>query len=247
MAPSTVGQLEHITPDAGEGVRLLVEVPLDNRHQRVCRDARLAGQAYPSLWSGQLVEGAMPLLPTLATAGIAPPPLLEVHNVHDLGCWHWGTVWVNPFSLYMFDVEDLFADGFFDGPVFALSHQGHGINSYGLNLVAGTGRLVAYVQHGYGGAYSDRIERLEAIAATYARCGFSSTASTTLEPQPRRLMDRPVATAVLRLPRCMRPRRPRSAKGRLDVGTGDDHLRRRARPVLGRRGTVSRQALRVRL
>jgi hypothetical protein len=63
-------------------------------------------------------------------------------------------------SLYFFDdaVEDL-AHHWDRAPLFAMSHAGHGTNSYGLNVIAAAGPVAAY----------DPVEDLEQIAATYAR------------------------------------------------------------------------------
>ncbi len=55
------------------------------------------------------------------------------------------------------------------GDLLALSHAGHGLNSYGLNLVVARGPVAAFVQHGYGGAFMEPVSMLTGIAATYAR------------------------------------------------------------------------------
>lgn len=69
---------------------------------------------------------------------------------------------------YMFDSK-VVQDVVEHGPLFSLRHFGHGANSYGLNLVTGCGPVVAFVQHGFGGAYMDEAECKSAINATYSR------------------------------------------------------------------------------
>jgi hypothetical protein len=117
------------------------------------------GDALRDLWS------------VLGDGGVAAPPVPTRcrDSLRALGPWWWGSLLFHPFSLYMFDaVEDL-VDHWDRAPLFAMSHAGHGVNSYGLNVITAAGPVAACVQHGFGGAYSDPVEDLEQIAATYAR------------------------------------------------------------------------------
>lgn len=116
-------------------------------------------------------RGAMRLMRRLSTTGIAVPPLGSVseREIDSYGEWHWGSRFVDPFDLYMFDIQqvgDLLASR---GRFFALSHAGHGMNSYGLNLVVSAGPVATFVQHGWGGVYTDPISAATAIDATYVR------------------------------------------------------------------------------
>jgi len=49
----------------------------------------------------------------------------------------------------------------------AVSHAGHGINSYGLNVYIVTQHIAIFVQHGWGGVYNDPAENHATIARTY--------------------------------------------------------------------------------
>jgi hypothetical protein len=71
--------------------------------------------------------------------------------------------------MYMFYPDRLAQDLVNHGALFAMSHAGHGWNSYGLNLVACSGPLAVFVQHAYGGTFTNPLTDLMAINATYSR------------------------------------------------------------------------------
>jgi hypothetical protein len=116
-------------------------------------------------------RGLLRILRRLSTTGISVPPLGSVseREIDTYGEWHWGSRYVDPFDLYMFDVQRVAKLLLGHGHVFALAHQGHGINSYGLNLVTSAGPIAAFVQHGWGGVYTDPVSSVTAIDSTYAR------------------------------------------------------------------------------
>ncbi len=53
----------------------------------------------------------------------------------------------------------------------AVSHAGHGVNSYAINYHLVYGRVALFVQLGWGGIYMDQGERAQTIAETFAKCG----------------------------------------------------------------------------
>jgi len=157
-------------------------------------DAWRAGylaQMIASAWVGRK-GGASDLANTLARAGIAMPPLgrsgepsgwipadsvgespslawtFEDANVYTYGPWHWGSTYVEPFDLYLFETEKVARRLLEHGPFFAMGHAGHGLASYGLSVVTCVGPVAVFVQHGYGGIVTS-LKHLIAINATYSR------------------------------------------------------------------------------
>ena len=162
------GEVQIIDNADGTAIRLLVELPFDE-HQQIWTTAQTA-RALHAGWLNRN-EGGTDLIATLGAAGIALPPLGPISQsaVHTYGAWSWGSRYVSPFVLYMFEAELVARHLIEHGPFFALAHAGHGINSYGLNLVTTSGPVAAYVQHGYGGGYSNPVSDLIHINATYSR------------------------------------------------------------------------------
>jgi hypothetical protein len=108
--------------------------------------------------------------------------------VRTYGPWSWGSRYVPPIVLYMYEV-DLIAQQLIDhAPIFAMCHAGHGLNSYGLNLVTTSpgGSVAAYVQHGYGGVYANPVADLVDINATYSRLRVLWQATEDREPEELR-------------------------------------------------------------
>jgi hypothetical protein len=135
-------------------------------------------------------EESLDFLTTLAQAGIACPPTgVAIADVKTIGPWHWGTTdALRPRDLYMFEVKRV-VEHFLDvGPAFVLCHYGHGVNSYGLNLVTWGGPIAAFVQHHYNGIYSDPVRDLVSINATYSRLHELLTAAAKREGPLRWLM-----------------------------------------------------------
>jgi len=97
--------------------------------------------------------------------GATPPD--EIAAVGDR--WHWGTRPLDRMKLYLFDVKMVAHEIAAHGPMFSLSHGGHGINSYALTLVstAPSGDVAIFTQGGLWGGYSDEERDLARINATY--------------------------------------------------------------------------------
>ncbi|CAN5181103.1 hypothetical protein BH23ACT9_BH23ACT9_36670 [soil metagenome] len=81
---------------------------------------------------------------------------------------------MQPEDMYLFDT-DVILSGWDRLPCFVMSHAGHGTNSYGLSLFVSSGPIAFFVQHGFGGIYTDPVVAEERIAATYARVRYFLT------------------------------------------------------------------------
>lgn len=117
-------------------------------------------------WAG---PGTDRITDTLAEAGLLCPPFGAGKDepVRTYGPWSWGTRRIDPFLLYMFEIEQIL-DQVIDGPVFAMSHAGHGLNSYGLNVVTSGGPYAVFFQHGFGGVYTDPLRSRLEINSAYS-------------------------------------------------------------------------------
>jgi hypothetical protein len=180
--------------DPYEGTNICLLAEFDPDSGKSDRDAWRAGylaQMIASAWVSRQ-GGASDLANTLARAGIAMPPLgragepskwvpadsvgespslartFDEASVYTYGPWHWGSTYVEPFDLYLFETEQVARRLLEHGPFFAMGHAGHGLASYGLSLVTCMGPVAAFVQHGYGGIVTS-LKRLIAINATYSR------------------------------------------------------------------------------
>lgn len=162
------GEAQFAELDDGSIIRLLVEMPFNSGDEILI--AAETARALRAGWVNRDEAGA-DLLSTLGADGIALPPLgtVDLADVRTYGAWSWGSRYIPPFVLYMFEVQLVARQIIDHGPFFALAHAGHGFNSYGLSLVTGAGPVAAYVQHGYGGAYSNPLRDLIEINATYSR------------------------------------------------------------------------------
>jgi hypothetical protein len=112
------------------------------------------------------------MVQTLTHAGLVVPPLgaADPSEIHKLGEWHWGTRELDfQRELYLFDIEAVARNIIEHGPLFAVSHGGHGINSYALSLVtsAPSGDVAYFTQGGIFGGYSDLDRDRARINAAY--------------------------------------------------------------------------------
>jgi hypothetical protein len=94
----------------------------------------------------------------------APPIPLRLRNqLKRRRPWCWSTVPVDPMAMYL--LEPAVSRRHVSAEYAAVSHAGHGLNSYGLNVYVVTESLAAFIQLSWGGVYSDR----EASHARIAR------------------------------------------------------------------------------
>ncbi|AXT84230.1 hypothetical protein C6I20_02830 [Aeromicrobium sp. A1-2] len=165
------GELQYVDEGGAGLIRFLIELPY-SESQDVWTKQSETVRALHTKWMNRHHNGDE-LIGTVGRAGIALPPLgkWSLNEVQTYGAWSWGTRFVPPQDLYMFYVEPIARQLIEHGPFFAMAHAGHGLNSYGLNLVTASpsGAVAAYVQHGFGGVYSNPVKDLIDINATYSR------------------------------------------------------------------------------
>ena len=104
----------------------------------------------------------------LTAEGLLTPPIGgDPDAIAERREWFWGSVEIPTGGLYMFDWHDVAAVMADQGPFFALSHEGHGVNSYGLNLVTYGGELAVFCQHSFGGMYDSALKTRLSINSAY--------------------------------------------------------------------------------
>jgi hypothetical protein len=84
--------------------------------------------------------------------------------------WCWATRDIDPLKMYMFD--EAFADEILAGSgqdYAAVSHSGHGANSFGLNIHLVSGQLAVLMQTAWGGIYTDNVRAAEDTARLWSR------------------------------------------------------------------------------
>lgn len=177
-------EAQHIELADGAALRVLVELPFDE-HQQLWEAAQTA-RALHTAWTSRQ-RGWSDLVERLGSAGIAlpPPGCVAIDGVSTYGPWSWGSRYIPPIVLYMFEAELIARQLIDHGPMFAMAHAGHGLNSYGLSLVSTSpsGAVAAYVQHGYGGVYANPVADLVDINATYSRLRVLWQATEEREPE----------------------------------------------------------------
>ena len=121
--------------------------------------------------SNELVKGEealSDLKQTLREAKLPVPAVArELSNLRRLGPWWWATGFVPAFDMYMHESERMMLGLWNQCPMFALSHAGHGVNSYGLNIVCAIGPVAVVAQIGWGGAYMDDVRARSEIAQLF--------------------------------------------------------------------------------
>ncbi|MGK2954699.1 MAG: hypothetical protein ACSLFI_03380 [Solirubrobacterales bacterium] len=96
------------------------------------------------------------MVSTLTTSNMLTPPVPAslVGSLRALP-WAWGTTSdIEPLAVYL-KPFDVLAQGLSDefGDFWMYGHRGHGINSYGIGMLARVGGMFVAQQHGHGGAY----------------------------------------------------------------------------------------------
>ena len=80
-----------------------------------------------------------------------------VAGVRKIGTWQWGTRTFDAMEHYMF--RDDFIESLVGEPAltprFMISHAGHGINSYSINVHVVTESAIVFTQASWGGIYDD--------------------------------------------------------------------------------------------
>jgi hypothetical protein len=108
---------------------------------------------------------------TLGAAGLAAPPVPDActERVTRFSDWWWGDVLALPVEMYQLWTVQNMLESWDREPLFAMCYTGYGFNSYALNVAVAAGPVAAFVQHEFGGVFSDPIRDRAEIAATYSR------------------------------------------------------------------------------
>lgn len=112
------------------------------------------------------------LTEAFAKARLPEPPIPDVlaPGLRALEQWNFATRPMNAMAMYMFDSyvsEALCADV---EPYVAVSHAGHGVNSYALNYHLVYGPLLLFTQAHFGGVYSDPEQDRAEVAQQFREC-----------------------------------------------------------------------------
>jgi hypothetical protein len=120
--------------------------------------------------SQRFAKGWVDLCLTFGNAGLSVPPIPKDHRERLIahGEWFWSTrAGINSFEMYRFS----YAKEILDGPVddySAVSHSGHGVNSYSINVSIVKAPLAVIFQHSWGGIYSNPVMEFAKIATCFA-------------------------------------------------------------------------------
>lgn len=143
-----------------------------SRHGRGSR-SRLAGDG----WGDLLLQFGDAILP-------APPiPLRLRSELKRRGPWCWSTVPVDRMAMYL--LEPAVSKRHISAEYAAVSHAGHGLNSYGLNVYVVTESLAAFIQLSWGGVYSDRQESHARIARAFLLLSELLEGAENTDPKTR--------------------------------------------------------------
>ncbi|MFE3192798.1 hypothetical protein ACFXHA_27570 [Nocardia sp. NPDC059240] len=100
--------------------------------------------------------------------GVPPIPPALRPELRQFGRWAFGTRTVEPFEMYMFHGYIQEAQRAWVPDYVAVSHAGHGINSYAITYQLCAGPLVVIAQSGWGGVYSDPVESAAMLRRMFA-------------------------------------------------------------------------------
>jgi hypothetical protein len=107
-----------------------------------------------------------------------PEPLRpRLRTVRD---WCWSTREIDGFAMYMFESgfpADVLAGRAPD--YVAVSHAGHGVNSYAINYHLVCGPLAVLLQVGWGGIYTDNAAAARRLDGLFRRCEALHAAGAT--------------------------------------------------------------------
>lgn len=107
------------------------------------------------------------------TEGLAVPPIPSSlrHELRTQADWCWATRPVSPFDMYLFrplPTEELYAAPVAD--YVAVSHAGHGVNSYAITYHLVYRQLALFLQIGWGGVYTDNAAAAAELQDVFAQC-----------------------------------------------------------------------------
>ncbi len=117
-----------------------------------------------------VVAGWVDLCLTFGDAGLPVPPIPKSHRgqLERRGEWFWSTrMDINPAAMYLFEYADEVRKHE-PKDYSAVSHAGHGINSYSINVAIVKRPIAVMFQHSWGGAYASRRLSDVGIAACFS-------------------------------------------------------------------------------
>jgi hypothetical protein len=144
-------------------------------------------------WTGRRPEGGIEEMRRVfreARLGTPPVPAVMGSLVEKRAPWAYATRDIDPMGMYMF--RDYLHE-VLSGPVedyMAVSHAGHGANSYAVSYHLVMGPLAVFAQTGWGGVYMDAEKSAADVTAMLSRCGDLLDAVQELnEARPRHRYD----------------------------------------------------------
>ena len=119
---------------------------------------------------GESLDAAADLAVTFAAAGLPVPLIPTVLSAALIrpGEWLWATREMDRLEMYIFRK---YPGEILKAPVadyLAISHAGHGVNSYSINYHLVLGPLALFTQVGWGGVYMDNTEAVVEMARQFA-------------------------------------------------------------------------------
>ncbi len=120
-----------------------------------------------------MAPGYQSLRDTFVGASLAVPPVPGAMRSRLLALepWVWATRTIDPMKMYMFMEYPAAAAVGKVGDYVAVSHAGHGINSYAINYHLVYGSLALFAQTAWGGVYTDPVKSAQALAEQLSACG----------------------------------------------------------------------------
>ncbi|NAS26575.1 hypothetical protein GT755_33475 [Herbidospora sp. NEAU-GS84] len=114
---------------------------------------------------------------TFDADGLAPPPIPVPlrPRLREQQPWVFTTRDIDPDRMYRFDTarEHNYLHEALSDPVedyVAVSHAGHGVNSFSINYFLVYGPVMVFAQALWGGVYTDRAKTTEAVGAMFRQC-----------------------------------------------------------------------------
>ena len=125
---------------------------------------------------------------------IAPPvPARLEPRLRELGSWVFATREIDPMAMYLFGRYLVEAVAASVEDYVAVSHAGHGVNSYGLNYHLVYGPIAVFAQTGWGGGYMDAVKCAAGVRRQFTQCADLIAAS---EASAERLPESPARLIV---------------------------------------------------
>jgi hypothetical protein len=110
-----------------------------------------------------------------------------VAGVRKIGPWQWGTRKFDAMEHYLFYpdfIESLLRESALT-PRFMVSHAGHGMNSYSINVHIVTESAIVFTQAAWGGAFSSASRDAEEVNAMMESVAAFLEHSERIPPAPR--------------------------------------------------------------